>query len=125
MTQPVEPCEEQEATMDITRPKRSKVIPSRLYGRGRRVVASPLHVAARTAQNRLPSSAPHEGIAERQRNLRRARELAQDSAEIRAEKVDAARRALQNGTLNLNSKDLADALMRHMLPLLNDTPPHR
>jgi flagellar biosynthesis anti-sigma factor FlgM len=125
MTQPVEPCEEQETTMDITRPKSSKMVSSRLYGRGRRVVASPAHVVARTAPHRPPSPAQHEGVAERQRNLRRARELAQDSAEIRAEKVDAARRALQNGTLNLNSEDLADALMRHILPLLNDTPPRR
>lgn len=53
----------------------------------------------------------------------RARHLAQHAAEVRADKVEAARRALQQGTLPLSGEDLAAALLRHLRA--NDTAPRR
>jgi flagellar biosynthesis anti-sigma factor FlgM len=55
-------------------------------------------------------------LSSQARDIRRAREVAQAAPEVRAERVEAARRALQNGTLNLNGKDLAGKLLRDTLP---------
>ena len=50
------------------------------------------------------------------RDIQRAREVAQGAPEIRAEKVEAARRAVQSGNLNLKGEDLAEKLLEHTLP---------
>jgi len=50
------------------------------------------------------------------RDIQRAREVAQDAPEIRAEKVEAARRAVQSGNLNLKGEDLAEKLLQDTLP---------
>ena len=50
------------------------------------------------------------------RDIQRAREVVQDAPEIRADKVEAARRALQSGDLNLEGRDLAEKLLRDTLP---------
>jgi anti-sigma28 factor (negative regulator of flagellin synthesis) len=42
--------------------------------------------------------------------------VAQGAPEVRADKVEAARRALQSGDLNLNGQDLADKLLQDALP---------
>lgn len=53
----------------------------------------------------------------------RARRLAQHAAEVREDKVAAARQALQQGTLPLSGAALAEALLRHHRA--NDTAPRR
>jgi negative regulator of flagellin synthesis FlgM len=45
-------------------------------------------------------------------DIQRAREAAQDAPDVRMDKVEAARRALQSGNLNLNGQDLAEKLLR-------------
>jgi len=50
------------------------------------------------------------------RDIQRAREVAQGAPEVREDKVEAARRALQSGNLNLNGKDLADKIVQDTLP---------
>jgi negative regulator of flagellin synthesis FlgM len=50
------------------------------------------------------------------RDIQRAREVAQGAPEVRADKVEAARRALQSGKLNLKGQDLAEKLLQDTLP---------
>ena len=59
-------------------------------------------------------------LSSRARDIQRAREVAHDAPEIRADKVEAARRALQSGDLNLNGKDLADRLLQDALHTESD-----
>jgi anti-sigma28 factor (negative regulator of flagellin synthesis) len=42
--------------------------------------------------------------------------VAQSAPEVRADKVEAARRALQSGNLNLQGQDLAKKLLEDSLP---------
>lgn len=46
------------------------------------------------------------------RDIQRAREVAQDAPEVRIDKVEAARRAVQSGNLNLKGEDLAEKLLQ-------------
>ena len=55
-------------------------------------------------------------LSSQARDIQRAREVAQDAPEVRADKVEAAQRALQSGNLNLNGQDLADKLLQNALP---------
>jgi negative regulator of flagellin synthesis FlgM len=55
-------------------------------------------------------------LSSQARDIKRAREVAQGAPEVRADKVEAARRALQSGDLNLNGQDLADKLLQDALP---------
>jgi flagellar biosynthesis anti-sigma factor FlgM len=55
-------------------------------------------------------------LSSRSRDIQRAREVAQGAPEIRADKVEAARHALQSGDLILNGQDLADKLLQDVLP---------
>ena len=57
-------------------------------------------------------------LSSQARDIQRAREVAQGAPEVRADKVEAARRALQSGSLNLNGQDLADKLLQAVLPSL-------
>ena len=50
------------------------------------------------------------------RDIQRAREVAQGAPEVRADKVEAARRAVQSGNLNLKGEDLAEKLLEDPLP---------
>ena len=50
------------------------------------------------------------------RDIQRAREVAQGAPEIRAEKVEAARRAVQSGNLNLKGEDLAEKILQDTRP---------
>ena len=50
------------------------------------------------------------------RDIQRAREVAQGAPEVRAEKVEAARRAVQSGNLNLKGEDLAEKLLEDTRP---------
>jgi flagellar biosynthesis anti-sigma factor FlgM len=50
------------------------------------------------------------------RDIQRAREVAQGAPEIRADKVEAARRAVQSGNLKLKGEDLAERLLQDTLP---------
>ena len=50
------------------------------------------------------------------RDIQRAREVAQGAPDVREDKVEAARRAVQSGTLNLHGKDLADKIVQDTLP---------
>ena len=50
------------------------------------------------------------------RDIQRAREVAQGAPEVREDKVEAARRAVQSGNLNLKGEDLADKLLQDTLP---------
>lgn len=51
-------------------------------------------------------------LSSQARDIQRTREVAQDAPEIRMDKVEAARRALRSGTLNLNGRDLAEKLLK-------------
>ena len=55
-------------------------------------------------------------LSHQARAIQRAREVAQGAPEVREDKVEAARRALQSGNLNLNGQDLADKLLQNALP---------
>jgi anti-sigma28 factor (negative regulator of flagellin synthesis) len=50
------------------------------------------------------------------RDIQRAREVAQGAPEVREDKVEAARRALQSGKLNLKGQDLAEKLLQETPP---------
>jgi len=55
-------------------------------------------------------------LSSQARNIQRAQEVAQEAPEIRADRVEQARRALQSGALNLNGQDLAAKLLQDSLP---------
>jgi len=55
-------------------------------------------------------------LSSQARDIQRARKVAQDAPEVREDKVEAARRALQSGKLNLNGQDLAEKLLKDILP---------
>ena len=55
-------------------------------------------------------------LSSQARDIQRAREVAQDAPEVRADKVEMARRALQSGKLNLKGQDLAEKLLQDSLP---------
>ena len=59
-------------------------------------------------------------LSSRARDIQRAREVAQDAPEIRAEKVEAARRALQSGDLHLQGQELADKLLQDVFHAESD-----
>ena len=50
------------------------------------------------------------------RDIQRAREVAQGAPEVRADKVEAARRAVQSGNLNLKGEDLAEKILQDTRP---------
>jgi flagellar biosynthesis anti-sigma factor FlgM len=50
------------------------------------------------------------------RDIQRAREVAQEAPEVRENKVEAARRAVQRGNLNLKGQDLAEKILQENLP---------
>ena len=49
------------------------------------------------------------------RDIQRAREVAQGAPEVRADKIEEPRHALQSGKLNLKGKDLAEKLLQNTL----------
>src|SRR5919199_1188387 len=51
-------------------------------------------------------------LSSQARDIQRAREVAQGAPEVRADKVEAARRALRSGKLNLKGQDLAEKLLK-------------
>ena len=55
-------------------------------------------------------------LSSQARDIQRAREVAQGAPEVRADKVEAARRALQSGKLNLKGQDLAEKILKDTLP---------
>ena len=72
-------------------------------------------------KHRMPSSkdvdtgmaASDQGeLSSQARDIQRAREVVQDAPEVRMDRVEAARRALQSGNLNLNGRDLAEKLLK-------------
>ena len=50
------------------------------------------------------------------RDIQRAREVAQNAPEVREDRVEAARRALQSGNLNLRGQDLAKKILEDTRP---------
>ena len=55
-------------------------------------------------------------LSSQARDIQRAREVAQGAPEVRTDKVEAARRALQSGKLNLKGQDLAEKLLQDHQP---------
>jgi len=55
-------------------------------------------------------------LSSQARDIQRAREVAKSAPEVRADKVEAARRALQSGKLNLKGQDLAEKILQDTLP---------
>lgn len=55
------------------------------------------------------------GLSSRARDLQWARDVAQEAPEVRAEKVEAARRAVHSGSLNLQGRALAEKLLQDRL----------
>jgi negative regulator of flagellin synthesis FlgM len=54
-------------------------------------------------------------LSSRARDIQQARDVAQDAPEVRAEKVEAARRAVHSGSLNLQGQALAEKLLQDIL----------
>jgi len=52
---------------------------------------------------------------ERDRDIQRAKQIIEETPEIREERVAAAKRALQAGTLNLRGEELAEKLLHDPL----------
>jgi flagellar biosynthesis anti-sigma factor FlgM len=50
------------------------------------------------------------------RDIQRAREVAHGAPEVREDKVEAARRAVQSGSLNLQGQDLAKKILEETRP---------
>ena len=55
-------------------------------------------------------------LSSQARDIQRAREVAQGAPEVREDKVEAARRAVQSGNLNLKGQDLAEKILQDTLP---------
>ena len=55
-------------------------------------------------------------LSSQARDIQRAREVAQGAPEVRADKVEAARRAVQSGNLNLKGEDLAEKILEDTRP---------
>src|SRR5512145_3114627 len=55
-------------------------------------------------------------LSPKAREIQRAREVAQSAPEVREDKVEAARRALQSGNLNLRGQDLAKKILEDTRP---------
>jgi len=55
------------------------------------------------------------GLSSRARALQRAQEVAQAAPEVRAAKVEAARRAVHHGSLTLQGQALAEKLLQDLL----------
>jgi negative regulator of flagellin synthesis FlgM len=55
-------------------------------------------------------------LSSQARDIQRAREVAQGAPEVRADKVEAARRAVQSGNLNLKGEDLAEKILQDTRP---------
>ena len=55
-------------------------------------------------------------LSSQARDIQRAREVAQGAPEVLEDKVEAARRAVQSGNLNLKGPDLAENLLQDSLP---------
>jgi|SRR5262249_20651059 len=56
-------------------------------------------------------------LSSQARDIQRAREVAQGAPEVRADKVEAARRALQSGKLNLKGQDLTEKILKDNRPI--------
>jgi flagellar biosynthesis anti-sigma factor FlgM len=61
------------------------------------------------------AAADRVGLSSRVRDIQQARDVAQDAPEVRAEKVEAARRAVYSGSLNLQGQVLAEKLLQDIL----------
>jgi negative regulator of flagellin synthesis FlgM len=55
-------------------------------------------------------------LSSQARDIQRAREVAHGAPEVREDKVEAARHALQSGNLNLKGQDLAEKLLKDTQP---------
>ena len=62
------------------------------------------------------AAADRVGLSSRVRDIQQARDVAQDAPEVRADKVEAARRAVQSGNLNLKGEDLAEKILEDTRP---------
>ena len=56
-------------------------------------------------------------LSSQARDIQRAREVAQGAPEVRTDKVEAARRALQSGKLNLKGQDLTEKILKDNRPI--------
>ena len=61
------------------------------------------------------AAADRVGLSSRVRDMQQAREVAQDAPEVRADKIEAARRAVHSGSLNLQGQALAEKLLQDIL----------
>ena len=61
------------------------------------------------------AAAERVGLSSRVRALQQARDVAQDAPAVRAEKVEAARRAVHSGSLTLQGQALAEKLLQESL----------
>ena len=55
------------------------------------------------------------GLSSRAHDIQQARDVAQEAPEVRAAKVEAARRAVHSGSLNLKGQALAEKLLQDSL----------
>jgi flagellar biosynthesis anti-sigma factor FlgM len=61
------------------------------------------------------AASDHVGLSSRACCISRARDVAQEAPEVRAEKVEAARRAMHSGRLTLQGQALAEKLLQDLL----------
>jgi flagellar biosynthesis anti-sigma factor FlgM len=64
------------------------------------------------ANRNAGAAADRVGLSSRVRDIQQARDVAQEAPEVRAEKVEAARRAVHSGSLNVQGQALAEKLLQ-------------
>ena len=82
---------------------------------GRRPEESGTTSAADRDQQTAEAEAEHVGLSSRAREVQRVRAVAQEAPEVRAAKVEAARRAVLRGSLVLQGQALAEKLLQESL----------
>ena len=83
---------------------------------GRRHEGSCTTSAASIDQRNAGPASERVGLSARAHDLQRARAVAQEAPEVRAAKVEAARRAVHRGSLTLQGQALAEKLLQALLP---------
>jgi len=81
-----------------------------VHGRGAMVCASPFEEEDFSAKRK----ADKDKSSQRERVIQRALEIVQEAPDLREDRVQAARRALANGTLPLDGATLAEKLLQHV-----------
>jgi flagellar biosynthesis anti-sigma factor FlgM len=80
------------------------------HGRGAMVCTSPFEEEDFSTKREADKDKP----SQRERAIQRALDIVQETPDLREDRVQAARRALANGTLPLDGATLAEKLLQHV-----------